>query len=206
MPNATSTAWPADRRRSARRQAAGATNPHVDADDLAAFRAAVDGARPLPAADRVSFEAPKPSPRPRQRELDEAAAITASLYGPFEIDDLLAIGDADSFLRSGLSRTVLRDLRRGRWSIQNHTDLHGLNRHEAHEEVSRFIAESIVAGKRCIRIVHGRGYGSPGREGILRPLVKSWLSRRKDVLAFCHAPSCDGGEGALWVLLKADKA
>lgn len=175
-------------------------------EELAAFYAAVDGAIPLRAPERVAFEPPKPSPHPRQRELDEAAAITESLYGRFEIDDLLAIGDADSFLRPGLSRSVLRDLRRGRWSIQNHTDLHGLNRHEAHEEVSRFLAESISAGKRCIRIVHGRGYGSPGREGILRPLVKSWLSRRKDVLAFCHAPSCDGGEGALWVLLKADKA
>ena len=203
MPNATSTAWPADRRRSARRQAAGATNPHVDADDLAAFRAAVDGARPLPAADRVSFEPPKPSPRPRQRELDEAAAIAESLYSPLAIDDLVTIGEADSFLRSGLPRTVLRDLRRGRWAIQRHVDLHGCNRHQAHDEVSLFLAEALAAGKRCVRIVHGRGYGSPGREGVLRQLVKGWLARRRDVLAFCHAPSCDGGQGALWVLLKA---
>jgi DNA-nicking Smr family endonuclease len=120
-------------------------------EELAAFYAAVDGVTPLRAPKRVAFEPPKPSPRPRQRELDEAAAITESLYGPFEIDDLLAIGDADSFLRTGLSRTMLRDLRRGRWSIQNHTDLHGLNRHEAHEEVSRFLAESISAGKHGYR-------------------------------------------------------
>lgn len=177
---------------------------HPTPEDLAAFRAAVDGAIPLRVPQRVAFEPPKPSPRPRQRELDEAAAVTESLYGPFEIDDLLAIGDSDSYLRTGLPRNVLRDLRRGRWSIQNHTDLHGLNRHEAHEEVSRFLAESHSAGKRCLRIVHGRGHGSPGREGILRQLVKSWLARRKDVLAFCHAPPCDGGEGALWVLLKAN--
>jgi DNA-nicking Smr family endonuclease len=38
----------------------------------------------------------------------------------------------------------------------------------------------------------------------LRQLVKGWLGRRKDVLAFCHAPPNDGGDGALWVLLKAD--
>lgn len=173
-------------------------------EELAAFHAAVDGAVPLRAPERVAFEAPKPHPRPRQRELDEAAVITESLYGPFEIDDLLAIGDTDSYLRAGVSRNVLRDLRRGRWSIQNHIDLHGLNRHEAHEAVSRFLAESQSADKRCLRIVHGRGYGSPGREGILRQLVKSWLSRRKDVLAFCHAPSCDGGEGAVWVLLRSN--
>jgi len=175
-----------------------------DPDDLAAFRAAIDGTTPLrKATDRVTFDQPKPSPRPRQRELDEAAVIVESLHGSFEIDDLLAI--SDSFLRPGLPRSVLRDLRRGRWTIQNHTDLHGHNRHEAHEEVSRFLAESQSAGKRCVRIVHGRGHGSPGREGILRQLVKSWLAKRSDVLAFCHAPPSDGGEGALWVLLKAEK-
>ena len=69
-----------------------------------------------------------------------------------------------------------------------------------------FLAESQSEGKRCLRIVHGRGHGSPGREGILRQLVKNWLTRRKDVLAFCHAPPNDGGEGALWVLLKSERA
>lgn len=172
-------------------------------EEIADFQAAVAGAQPLKAPARVTHERPKPTPRPRQRELDEAAVIGESLHGPLEIDDLLAIGEADAFLRPGLPRSVLRDLRRGRWTIQNHTDLHGLNRHEAHEEVSRFLAESMLAGKRCIRIVHGRGHGSPGREGVLRQFVKSWLSRSKDVLAFCHPPPSDGGEGALWILLRS---
>ena len=129
--------------------------------------------------------------------------IAEVLHAELSIDDLLAIDTADSFLRTGLPRTVLRDLRRGRWSIQAHTDLHGLNRHEAHEEINRFLAEARRHDKRCVRIVHGRGLGSPGRTGVLRQLTKSWLARRRDVLAFCHAPACDGGEGALWVLLKA---
>lgn len=174
-------------------------------DDLAAFRAAVEGTVPLRATPRVAHDRPKPAPRPRQHELDEAAAVAESLNGPLDIDDLLALGEADSFLRTGLSRQVLRDLRRGRWSIQSHTDLHGLNRHEAHDEVARFISEARNTGKRCVRIVHGRGHGSPGRQGILRHLVRSWLARHNEVLAFCHAPACDGGEGAVWVLLKADK-
>jgi DNA-nicking Smr family endonuclease len=84
---------------------------------------------------------------------------------PLAIDDWLDLGGADSFLRSGLPRTLLRDLRRGRWSIQDHVDLHGMNRHEAHEQVALFLAEALAAGKRCLRIVHGRGHGSPGREG-----------------------------------------
>ena len=172
-------------------------------DEIADFHAAIEGTVPLRASPRVVFEPPKPKPRPRQRELDEAAAITESLQGSFEIDDLLSI--SDTFLRHGLPRNLLRDLRRGRWAIQNHLDLHGLNRHEARDEVSRFLVESRHADKRCLRIVHGRGRGSPGREGILKHLVKNWLSRHRDVLAFCQAPSVDGGEGALWVLLRGNR-
>ena len=172
-------------------------------EEIADFRAAVVGARPLKKAERVEHERAKPSPRPIQRELDEASVIVESLHGAFEIDDLLAIGEADAFLRPGLPRGVLRDLRRGRWTIRNHIDLHGLDRREAHTEVARFLAESVREGKRCVRIVHGRGRGSPGREGVLRQLVKNWLSRSQDVLAFCHPPPSDGGEGALWILLRS---
>lgn len=179
------------------------TTPDDLAADLAAFRAAVDGATPLRNNDRIAFEPPKPSPRPRQRELDEAAVIIEALHAPLEVDDWLDLGDADSFLRPGLPRTVLRDLRRGRWTIQSHIDLHGMNRHEAHEATALFLAEAQSHGKRCLRIVHGRGHGSPDRQGVLRQLVKGWLGRRKDVLAFCHAPPRDGGDGALWVLLRA---
>ncbi len=176
-----------------------------DPEELAAFHAAVAGSTPLRDNRRIELESPKPSPRPRQRERDEAAAMLESLQAPLQIDDWLDLGDADSFLRPGLPRSVLRDLRSGRWVMQGHIDLHGMNRHEAHDAVILLLAESLSAGKRCLRIVHGRGHGSPGREGVLRQLVKSWLGRRKEVLAFCHAPPRDGGDGALWVLLRASK-
>jgi len=176
---------------------------HYSPEDLAAFLAAVDGARPLRKLDRVSLDRPKPSPQPRQREIDEAAVLGELLHGSLAIDDWLDLGGADSFLRCGVPRSVLRDLRRGRWSIQDHIDLHGLNRQQAHAEVAQFVADAQISGKRCLRIVHGRGHGSPGREAILRQLVKAWLGRHREVLAFCHAPPSDGGDGALWVLLKS---
>lgn len=172
-------------------------------EEIADFHAAIAGATPLKTDKRVAHERPKPSPRPRQRQIDDAAVIVEALHGPFEIDDLLSISETDAFLRTGLARSVLRDLRRGCWSIQAHTDLHGLNRLEAHAEVARFLAEALHSGKRCVRIVHGRGLGSPGREGILRQLVKAWLLRNNHVLAFCHPPASDGGEGALWILLRS---
>ncbi|MEF8719197.1 MAG: Smr/MutS family protein [Candidatus Accumulibacter necessarius] len=176
-------------------------------EDRAAFLAAVDGARPLRQPDRVSLDGPKPSPRPRQREIDEAAVLAELLHGSLAIDDWLDLGGADSFLRCGVPRSVLRDLRRGRWSIQDHIDLHGLNRQQAHAEVARFVAEAlrVPASVACASCM-GAATARRGREAILRQLVKAWLGRHRDVLAFCHAPPNDGGDGALWVLLKSSAA
>lgn len=188
---------------SARTAAMSALHPAADDDERLALLASIAGAAPLAPDGHVRFEAPKPRPRPRQRELDERLVIREAMHTRLDAEEWFDEGSADAFLRNGVSRLTLRDLRRGRWSIQAHLDLHGCNRHEAHEEVHNFIDAALAAGKRCVRIVHGRGFGSPGREGVLRPLVRGWLARRREVLVFCHAPPRDGGEGALWVLLRS---
>jgi DNA-nicking Smr family endonuclease len=171
-------------------------------DEIADFHATVRDVRPLRTEKRVLHEHVRPSPRPRPHEPDETVSASA-WHGPLEIDALSAVDEADAFLRPGLPRRVLRDLRRGRWAIRDQTDLHGLDRYEAHAEVARFLAESLREGRRGVCIVHGRGHGLPGREGILRQLVKTWLSRSSDVLAFCHPPPGNGGKGALWILLRS---
>jgi DNA-nicking Smr family endonuclease len=172
-------------------------------DDLAAFHAAVADARPLPPSGRYFFHPPPPPPKPKQRILDERAALHESLHGTIELQDRLEGGDEAAYLRQGLSRQILKDLRRGRWVIETGIDLHGLNRHEAREQLSVFLARCLRQGQRCIRIIHGRGHGSPGRESVLRMLVRNWLAQRMEVLAYCQAAASDGGEGVMWVLLHA---
>jgi DNA-nicking Smr family endonuclease len=56
-----------------------------------------------------------------------------------------------------------------------------------------------------VRIVHGKGLSSPGREPVLKKLVLGWLSQRSEVLAFCQARAAEGGAGAVIVLLAAKK-
>lgn len=172
-------------------------------EDRALFRAAVADVAPLEPPDRVHYEPPRPRPRPLQRLRDERAVLFESLHGPLSPEDWIATGEAASYLRQGLSFQTLRDLRRGRWVIQDHIDLHGCNREEAHQVVLHFLADCLHQGHRCVRIVHGRGHGSPGKEAVLKQLVKVWLMRRIEVMAFCHPPPNDGGEGALWVLLRS---
>ena len=146
-----------------------------------------------------------PPPRPLQHLADERAALHESLHGPLSLQDRLEGGDEPSFLRPGLAPGVLRDLRRGRWVIQDEIDLHGLNRDEARALLAAFLAGALKHGVRCVRIVHGKGLGSPGKQAVLRRLVRGWLMQRDEILAYCQAKPQDGGEGAVVVLLRSQR-
>lgn len=178
--------------------------PPLDAEARALFQSAVADATPL-VHDRVHHEPPPPPPVPRQRQADESAALHESLHAPALLDLHLEGGDEAAWLKPGLARGILRDLRRGRWVVQDHLDLHGCNRDEARHLVTDFLAEADRRGLRCLRIVHGKGLGSPGREPVLKKLVQGWLTQRREVLAFCQARAAEGGAGALVLLLQSRK-
>ena len=64
------------------------------------------------------------------------------------------------------------------------------------------IGPEVAHGLRCVRVIHGKGNGSPGREPVLKAKVKTWLVQKNEVLAFAQARAADGGHGALMVLLR----
>ena len=167
------------------------------------FRKAVAGVRPLKAARRAAPARTPAPPVPAQRMRDERAALLESIEGPLSPEDCLEAGDELVYLREGLSRLVLRRLRRGHWVVQAELDLHGMNRHEAAAMVAQFLLSAAQCGQRCVRIIHGKGYGSKNREPVLKAKLRNWLMPRDEVLAFCQAPPHEGGGGALLVLLKA---
>ena len=172
-------------------------------EERALFQSAVAGAKPL-ARSRVHHEPPPPPAIPRQRFRDEAEALAESLC-PSALELRLEGGDEPAFLRPGLARTVLRDLRRGRWVVQDHLDLHSATRDEARLLLAEFLAASLRRGLRCVRVVHGKGLGSPGREPVLKGLVRNWLAQRNEVLAYCQARAAEGGAGALVLLLNSGR-
>ncbi|MBN8440535.1 MAG: Smr/MutS family protein [Thauera sp.] len=180
---------------------------NVDPDDAeAVFRHAMQGALPLENPNRVVLERASPAPAPLKREADERAALDESLSAPLSFEDRLDMGDEAAFLRTGLPRRVLSDLRRGRWVLQAQIDLHGFTRDEARKALGHFLVASLQQGHRCIRVIHGKGLGSPGRVSILKQLSRGWLAQREEILAFCQAGPHDGGSGALLVLMRAQNA
>lgn len=144
--------------------------------------------------------APVP-PEPRQRQQDEAAALRESLSDEVDVASLLLTDDGLSWRRSAVPADVVVRLRRGQWSVQAELDLHGLRRDAARDALARFIRQARQQGQRCVRVVHGKGHGSPGRQPVLKDKVQRWLAQSAAVMAFTQAPRGQGGAGALVVLL-----
>ena len=137
--------------------------------------------------------------------LDEQNVLREAMSDEFDVSTLLDVDDQLSFRRSGIGLDVTRKLRGGHWSIQHQLDLHGLRSDEAREALGQFIRLSHRTGVRCVRIVHGKGLGSPGRTPVLKGKVQRWLVQKKEVLAFVQARPAEGGAGALVVLLQPGK-
>ncbi|NJN40730.1 MAG: DNA mismatch repair protein MutS [Gammaproteobacteria bacterium] len=177
--------------------------PHVTDEDRSLFHEAVRDAVPLPPGNRQSRPSGRaPPPVPVQSLLDEHAALAESVAAPFDPDVALDAGEETSFVQAGVSRQVLRRLRRGHWVVQAELDLHGMRQPEAHAALGEFLGACIRRKHRCVRVVHGKGLGSVNREPVLKGRVRGWLARRSVVLAFCQAPATQGGSGALLVLLR----
>ncbi|OGA15049.1 MAG: hypothetical protein A3G25_04365 [Betaproteobacteria bacterium RIFCSPLOWO2_12_FULL_63_13] len=174
----------------------------VPAEDLALFKDAVRGTRPIKKANRALPENQFPPPVPVQSLLDAHETLKESLSGTLDGEQMMETGEELVFLRPGLSREILKRLRRGHWVVQEHLDLHGMNTEQARHLLAQFLAACSRRNRRCIRIIHGKGLRSPNREPVLKNKVRLWLARRDDVLAFCQAPATQGGGGALLVLLK----
>ena len=140
-------------------------------------------------------------------EAEALAALSDLVAGVAHFD----ITDTREYVEGvvvGLDPRVVRRLRRGDFAWQAHLDLHGLTAAEARDAVDRFVLESFRVGRRCVLVVHGRGLNSKDRTPVLKERLKSWLARgriAKVVLAFTTARVCDGGAGALYVLLRRDR-
>jgi DNA-nicking Smr family endonuclease len=193
----------AERERVAREQAEkrAVEQKRLDAERNLFERAAGKVER-LPAHGRVHHVPEPPAPIPAQRQLDDQRVLQESISDEFDASTLLEVDDAMSFRRPGIGIDVARKLRRGHWSIQSEIDLHGLRRDDAREALSSFVRDAVRQGLRCVRVVHGKGLGSPGKTPVLKGKVHGWLVQKSEVLAFVQARGDEGGAGAVVVLLK----
>jgi DNA-nicking Smr family endonuclease len=166
------------------------------------FVRAVGAVTTLDHAPRVNLS-PMPAPPLAQQQIrDDINVLRESLSDDFDVSTLLDTDDELSYRSQGIGTDVTQKLRKGHWSLQGQIDLHGLRSDEAREALGQFIRDASKRGWRCVRVVHGKGLGSPGKTPVLKSKVQRWLVQKTEVLAFVQAKGSEGGAGALVVLLK----
>jgi len=175
------------------------------------FERAMEGVRPLLRRGGHRVDGPMPASRPRPRLSEEAEAL-AELSDLVHGETSFDVSDTREYVEGaivGLDPRVLRRLRRGDFAWQAHVDLHGMTADQARAAVLAFLQTSVRACHRCVLVVHGRGLNSKDQTPVLKERMKSWLARgaaARIVLAFTTARPCDGGAGALYVLLRRDRS
>ena len=176
----------------------------VSAEDQRLFAEAIGPVRPLaPTPEVFTHDAPRPLPEPLQSQADEARVAGELMFS--EIDPAaIEIGEELSYLKAGLSPRLLRQLKRGQFSIADEIDLHQMNAAVARAATKEFLEENKRRGQLCVKIIHGKGLRSRAEGPVLKRLVDGMLRQRADVLAFASARPAEGGTGAVIVLLRPE--
>lgn len=184
----------------------------IERENAVEFRSAVKDVRQMPESDRYVWRPQQEAERlaaaqARARILSSDEEIQAvlresMLSDQFDVDGLLDEEPTLSWSAPGVGPDVVKKLRKRHWQVEDEIDLHGLTRDLARRVVDAFLRRSNKNGVRCVRIIHGVGYGSAGGEPVLRGMVHSWLVQTAETVAFCAASRADGGNGALIVLLR----
>ena len=117
-----------------------------------------------------------------------------------------ASGDATDgnarFAAPGVGPDTVRKLRQAYWPVGAQLDLHGMTADQARERLIHFLETSRAFGTRCVKVIHGKGYGSKSGQPVLKQLVRHWLTQIAIVQAFATPADAHGGQGALLVLIK----
>jgi DNA-nicking Smr family endonuclease len=115
-----------------------------------------------------------------------------------------------------LNRQTARQLEKGRLPVEARLDLHFMRQREAHAALRRFLKSAQGKGYRHALVITGKGAEPDARRsfyeederGVLRQAVPHWLAApdlAHVVLSYAEAPRRLGGEGALYVRLRAPK-
>ncbi|MEO5375411.1 MAG: Smr/MutS family protein [Alphaproteobacteria bacterium] len=155
-------------------------------------------AAPASAPEPVAAEPPSPlRTPPASRALRPATAPPPP--PPPSPPPALVHGDT-----TAMDRRTADRFRRGTMGIDVRLDLHGMSQERAHQALRAAVERAWTNGQRTLLVITGKGMKTGG-SGILRNAVPRWLNDadlRGRILSFAHAQPRDGGEGALYVLLR----
>ena len=170
--------------------------PRIEEKDID-FAAAMKKAGVKPLGDETRAQHRKVRrPIPVQTIADNKRVLEESMSDDLDSIEFLESEDGKSFRRPDIGPDVPRDLRRGRWSVRAQIDLHGMTVDDARSAVAEFLKNARKQELFCVRIIHGKGNGTPRvASACCARWCRRWLKQRDEVVAFCEPREIDGGAG-----------
>lgn len=178
----------------------------LDAEDITLFRQAVRDVKPITHTARATPAQINDASAATLRERRAFATGSQSRTLPQLSDHYspaMVSQDDTSYVQRGYGSDLVKGLKRGKWDTGAGLDLHGYTLEQARDHLDSFLQSCLSDRIRCVRIVHGKGYGSRNGQAILKQTVRRWLTQMRDVLAYAECSEQDGGAGAVRVLLRA---
>lgn len=182
---------------------------NIDPTEITLFRRAMASVRPMRKNNRAYVPPPpKPAPHILRERRERAAgaplpapAVVSDTYSPAQLE-----ADDTRYVQNPASIDLIRQLERGRWVPMATLDLHGNTQEQARERLMRFLVSCVDHDIRCVRLIHGQGFGSRDGEPVLKNALRRWLTQLAMVQAFVQCRDDQGGAGAMDVLLKKPEA
>jgi len=150
---------------------------------------------------------PEVNPAPEQQEQHKKLIRTIMDTAP--IYNTPAMPEMKHGQAPGLDRRTQARMKRGKINVMAKIDLHGMYKEQAYTQLLSFLMRNYDQSRKTVLVITGKGSRRGGQMGVLREAVPGWLNSspmRQYVHAFSHAAPKDGGEGALYVLLKKTNA
>ena len=170
----------------------------ISDNDKDLFRASIGITQRLKPNDKAQHKKKPPKAKPLiQPQLDELDDFD------FSVDvSKVASEDYLFFHRGGLQKKLIRQFRQDKLSVEAELDLHGFTTAQAEEKISTFLQSTQRAGKKIVRIIHGKGFNKHAAPPPIKNTVNRLLQQHSQVIAFCSASIHSGGTGAVNVMLK----
>jgi len=110
-----------------------------------------------------------------------------------------------SYKQSGVQDGLFKNLRLGKYKIEQVLNVQQYKFEAARSAVFQHILKAYEQGLRTILIKHGLGLHNKPFPAVLKSYVNQWLQQMPQVIAFNTAQRQHGGYAAVYVLLKKNE-
>ena len=171
--------------------------------DKSDFLSAMEGVTELSSKSRVASDQKTVQSHRLEQRRENAASFPPEDTIPYghTVSEFVGPDELIEWKLSGVQPGDFKNLEAGVYVPKSHLDLHHHTVEESRVLIWNFLTDALEQEHRTVQITHGRGMHS-NPKATLKSYVVQCLKEDPNVLAFCSAPTNQGGTGSTYVQLR----